>query len=328
MSRPAANTKRRQRGPKTVSFRRPQKAGAIPIDKFFIDIKSLDRSPIVTATGESVELPTDVAVGRDYFLEAVGSTEKADLYAEKYVELQMLKSSTASVSRTPSQDKSVSGESDSTSDDASLLAVITIPIRYTLECLDSPKPVLVLDLDATLFYSSTTLLDTTAKMVDHGFAEAPCRYVYYRPYVTEFLQWAKQHFELIVWTAGMKEYAHRRLCSGGMLDFFDNVLYRDECSYLDGYFIKDLSRLDRNQDDILIIDDNPISFSLNPELAVPIPAFEGDGKDTELLKLIPLLRKVLKLKNVRVGMRRVFFENSVMHPAYERASQDQLFGLY
>ncbi|GKT25091.1 hypothetical protein ADUPG1_012930 [Aduncisulcus paluster] len=47
-------------------------------------------------------------------------------------------------------------------------------------------------------------------------------------------------------------------------------------------FIKDLSRLGRDLRTTFLIDDNPISYALQPLHGIPIPGFRGDDRDREL----------------------------------------------
>ena len=63
-------------------------------------------------------------------------------------------------------------------------------------------------------------------------------------------------YEVIIYTASLAEYADavmdkidpKRLTSGR--------LYRDSCLYYKGLFVKDLSKLNRNIKDLIIIDVN------------------------------------------------------------------------
>ncbi|PWA36160.1 haloacid dehalogenase-like hydrolase (HAD) superfamily protein [Artemisia annua] len=63
-------------------------------------------------------------------------------------------------------------------------------------------------------------------------------------------------------------------------------LYRASCKECDGRFVKDLSGLGRDLKKAVIVDDNPNSYSLQPENAIPIRPFVDDFGDVELKKLM------------------------------------------
>lgn len=63
--------------------------------------------------------------------------------------------------------------------------------------------------------------------------------------------------------------------------------------------VKDLSRLGRDLRKVIIIDDNSRSYKLQKSNAIPIKSFEGLKSDTELTQLIPLLRILSKVDDVR-----------------------------
>ena len=63
-------------------------------------------------------------------------------------------------------------------------------------------------------------------------------------------------------------------------------------------YVKDLSRLGRHLKDIIILDNSPISYYLNPENAVPIKSWFDDLEDRELLELIPVFEHLAKVEDV------------------------------
>ncbi|XP_076948606.1 uncharacterized protein LOC143620921 [Bidens hawaiensis] len=108
-------------------------------------------------------------------------------------------------------------------------------------------------------------------------------YVTKRPFVDEFLKFLHEKgFEIVVFTAGIEEYASLVLDTLDRDGLISYRLYRDSCTELDGRFVKDLSNLGRDLKKGVIVDDNPNSYSLQPENAIPIVAFVDDEKDDEL----------------------------------------------
>ncbi|KAJ6253056.1 scp1-like small phosphatase 4-related [Anaeramoeba flamelloides] len=137
-------------------------------------------------------------------------------------------------------------------------------------------------------------------------------YVQKRPHLKTFLETCSQLFEVVVFTAGTKEYADI------ILDELDpnNVLishrlYRDSCKEVEqDMYVKDLSLLGRDLDRVLIIDDLPSSYSLQPQNAIPIEKFCGnyfnssfyydDDEifDNELPRILEILEKFKNAKTV------------------------------
>ena len=113
-------------------------------------------------------------------------------------------------------------------------------------------------------------------------------YVSVRPGCYEFLEEMAKHYELVIFTASLCKYANplmdildsKRLCTGRI-------------------YMKDMSRLGRRIEDVILIDNSPNSYRPQPENAIPILSWYDDLEDTELFKLMPLLVKLSKVPDVR-----------------------------
>ncbi|CAK8990402.1 unnamed protein product [Durusdinium trenchii] len=68
------------------------------------------------------------------------------------------------------------------------------------------------------------------------------------------------------------------------------VLHRDFCKKKRNHFVKDLSKLGRKLDRVLMIDHDPVAFELQPENGILIRPFDGDPSDTELADLLEFLK--------------------------------------
>jgi len=146
----------------------------------------------------------------------------------------------------------------------------------------SPKPTLVLDLDETLVHThqGPGRPCFPARCVRVGQHEM---WLALRPQVDLFLSSLAAHYELVVWTAGVEAYGRAVLSE---LDptgtLISHSLFRQHCTRVDGgLYIKDLSRLGR--DEARICDNNPVSFSLQPDAGLLVPDFLGDPQDTFLV---------------------------------------------
>lgn len=111
-------------------------------------------------------------------------------------------------------------------------------------------------------------------------------YVLKRPYVDEFLEILSKKFEIVVFTAGIEEYASLVLSRLDRKSAISHRLYRDSCREIEGKFVKDLGDLGRELKRVVIVDDNPNSYVLQPENAIPIVPFTDDVCDGELRRLV------------------------------------------
>lgn len=145
-----------------------------------------------------------------------------------------------------------------------------------------PAPrTLVLDLDETLVHTTWDR--------KHGWRTQR------RPYLDKFLKAMSQHFEIVVFSCGLVQTVDPVL---GAIDPNQSMimyrLYRDSTVYRKGQYIKDLSRLNRDLNRVIMIDDNPEHVQDQPENAIVVPKFEGDRNDLVLLQLIPLLKGMVE----------------------------------
>ncbi|KAK8648309.1 hypothetical protein V6N13_129066 [Hibiscus sabdariffa] len=67
--------------------------------------------------------------------------------------------------------------------------------------------------------------------------------------------------------------------------FMSHRLYRDSCREVDEKFVKDLSVMGRDLGRVVIFNENPNAYSLQPENVVLIGPFVEDNEDRELEKL-------------------------------------------
>jgi len=142
-------------------------------------------------------------------------------------------------------------------------------------------PTLVLDLDETLIHS---VWDRK-----HGWRTKK------RPYVDKFLGEMAKYYEIVIFSAGLQYVVDPVI---GALDPNNQMvmwrLYRDCTTYKEGKHIKDLSRLNRDLNKVVMIDDDAEYTEDNPENALIVTRWEGDRDDHDLLDLIPFLRGLAK----------------------------------
>jgi RNA polymerase II subunit A small phosphatase-like protein len=64
-------------------------------------------------------------------------------------------------------------------------------------------------------------------------------------------------------------------------------------------YVKDMSLLNRDVKDVLIIDNSPTAYYFQPENALPIISWYDDKNDTLLYDYIPFLKELTKVDDVR-----------------------------
>ena len=99
--------------------------------------------------------------------------------------------------------------------------------------------------------------------------------------------------------------------STALLDILDRnklilkAFNREHCQYKFGFYFKDLSIFNIDYKDIIIIDNNPVSYALNKRNGIPILTWLDDPNDKELIKLIPVLKYLSKVDDVRPIIKKI-----------------------
>lgn len=162
------------------------------------------------------------------------------------------------------------------------------------------KKTLVLDLDETLVHSSFKPIPNPDFIVPVEIEDQVHKvYVLKRPGVDKFMGDLGPYFEIVIFTASLSKYADPVL---DLLDIHKVVrsrLFREACSNYKGNYVKDLNKLGRELKSTIIIDNSPSSYLFHPENAVPVESWFDDETDTELEDLIPFLKEMSKVDNVR-----------------------------
>jgi Dullard-like phosphatase family protein len=146
-------------------------------------------------------------------------------------------------------------------------------------------------------YKYTLVVDLDETLI-HSFKINNKEIYVIRPYVFEFLNELYQKYEIIVFTAGTKDYADKIL---NEIDkdnkFIQYRLYREHLSYDDYDYsvIKDLSKLGRDLTKTIFIDDCQENFALQPDNGLLIKTWNGDFVDKNLLDIKNLLTSLYYL---------------------------------
>jgi RNA polymerase II subunit A small phosphatase-like protein len=181
------------------------------------------------------------------------------------------------------------------------------------------KKTLVLDIDETLVHSSFFPFEKNDLILKVNFDGIFYNiYVLVRPGAEQFIKDISKYFEIITFTASIPTYASPLL---DILDKGRNIqhrLYREHCTFINGVFIKDLKRLNRNLKDVIIVDNSPLAFAFDTENGLPITSWFDDPVDKELINIQPLLQFLANTKDVRQYIKQ-FVKNNIIN--YEIANK-------
>ena len=175
-----------------------------------------------------------------------------------------------------------------------------IPIPY-LQNFSNKKYTLVLDLDETLIHFKINQNSNNSGILQ------------FRPFISEFLSTIKNYYELIIFTAGTKEYADPIINAIEQKGTkFDYRLYRIHTIIKGNDFVKDLSKLGRDLSRTIIVDNMEQNYKLQPYNGITIRPFWGkDTNDMALLDLLNILIKIVKMDmDVRDGIR--YFKEDII----------------
>ena len=176
--------------------------------------------------------------------------------------------------------------------------------------LKKKQKVLVFDMDETLISArfKNRIPENFKSTFDYNFQGTPI-FVSIRPFLEECLKRLADLYEIVVFTAGVKDYADPILDQLDLKnEYFKKRLYRTDCIQVHDYFIKDLDIfLDREKKDIIIVDNSIMSFAFDLDNGVPINSYLGtEEDDRELLYLISFLEEAFYQDDVRIHLNKAF----------------------
>lgn len=123
-----------------------------------------------------------------------------------------------------------------------------------------------------------------------------------------------KYYELITFTASTKDYADP------IIDFLDQEhlirhrLYRQHLTLHNQEAIKDLSKIGRDLSSLIILDNVPQNFILQPENGIFMKSWEGDEDDQIFKLLLPVFESIAKsgsedVREILVELKRLLLSN-------------------
>jgi CTD small phosphatase-like protein 2 len=170
----------------------------------------------------------------------------------------------------------------------------TVPAPY-IKTKSLKQYTLVLDLDETIMHF---------KVNPDNELEGVLRV---RPGIYDFLDQLSKYYEMIIFTAATQDYADILIDSIEETKiYFEYRLYRQHAVIIDNDFVKDLTRIGRSLDKVVIVDNMPQNFRLQQDNGIIIKPFWGeDINDSALYELMPILMNIaIEGGDIRNGLAR------------------------
>jgi Dullard-like phosphatase family protein len=170
-----------------------------------------------------------------------------------------------------------------------------IPSAPFIKARKNPKFLytLILDMDETLIHNITT---------NNG------NLFFMRPGVKQFLEILSKTYEIIIFTASVRDYADNIL---NIIDpgktLIQHRLYRQHCTQDGTNSYKDLSKIGRDITKTLIIDNIADNFKLQKENGLYIKTWEDDLSDMQLIGILDLLLHITEVgyEDIRIPLAKV-----------------------
>lgn len=109
-----------------------------------------------------------------------------------------------------------------------------------------------------------------------------------RPFADKFFKEISAYYEIVIFSDDVFPVALDIVTKWNLP--VTGVLHRDFCKKKRNHYVKDVSKLGRSLDKLLIIDHDPAAFQLQPDNGLTIKPFEGDPNDSELADLLDFLK--------------------------------------
>ena len=154
--------------------------------------------------------------------------------------------------------------------------------------LKSSSPQINFKLKSSPIKPLTLFLDLDETLMSFVFSKENEGISRIRPYLFQFLNLVKNYYELIIFTAAKSDYADPILdvIERKKGTYFTYRLYRESCSIINNYYVKDIGKFGRDLRKCIIVDNMSQNFRLQKENGILISSFWGDDiNDKALLYL-------------------------------------------
>lgn len=136
-------------------------------------------------------------------------------------------------------------------------------------------------------------------------------YVQKRPGIADFLEKMQKYFEIVIFTASLGLYADPLVTEIDPTHKISHRLFRESCTIRNNNYVKDLAHLGRELKNVIIVDNTPASYMLQPENGIPIASWFDNLLDVELFQLTPVLELLSNVQDVRKCIKKIVKDNKI-----------------
>ena len=192
---------------------------------------------------------------------------------------------------------------------------------YVTDMKNDDLPIMQIPFEYYVYDDSELYIKKNMKIQDYQNMEKATNYLIIRPGFNKFISEVKKYFdEIFIFTSSQYSYAEEIIKIIDKNKYISKIYSRKDCSFYNEVFYKDLNKIKKDLSNTIIIDNFPESYLLQHFNGLPIPSFFGDPNDNELIKLLPILEKLSKVKDVRNYIREIVNPEGVsilFNKAYE-----------
>ena len=178
-----------------------------------------------------------------------------------------------------------------------IIKSVKVPFLFPLNNNENYALTVIIDLDGTLIYNLNNEEENFEEEDEENEEENEIKdNIIIRPGLYEFLDiLLKLKCELILFTSSTKQRADEII---NIIEknkkYFNKRLYREHCVLIGAAYVKDISKLGRDLNKTIIIDNDLGCFYLQQENGILIKSFIGNEDDKNLLNLSQILGKIIK----------------------------------
>ena len=158
-------------------------------------------------------------------------------------------------------------------------------ILYNFQKTNNPKTFII---KKSQLKPLTLFLDLNETLISFVYTNENEGFSRIRPYLFPFLNLIKNYYECIIFTSSTRDYADPIIdcIEETRGSIFNYRLYRDNCSYCNNFYIKDISKFGRDLSKCIIVDNVIQNFILYKENGILISSFWGEDKNDKSLMIL------------------------------------------
>ena len=168
-------------------------------------------------------------------------------------------------------------------------------LQISLEKLDEEKPKVPFLKRINPKYIYTLVLDLDETLI-HYITIENIEYIQIRPGAEDFIKELSEFYEIVIFTASVKCYADLVIKGIDVENKVSAKLYREHTMKIGSSNIKDLDKLGRDLQKVIIVDNSPDNYNLQPKNGINVIDFDGNENDDILYYLKKDLIKLAKLE--------------------------------